>query len=515
MVRSDRRGFLIAGTGALVAGAAGAQTARTSDFGAVGVTDRSTPPDSTVALQRAIRAIESGRTGLALDLEGRAYGISAPLVATRGDFELRNGTLRALPGFRADETGSRAMIRMSNGLRRLAYDLHLDCAGVADGIHIEDAGFASRYERIRIDNFRENGFGILVDGASDQHLVALEVTQHHDPARRTGIGIWIRAGDAKLVSCVSRYAARPLLVEANTLNCTACHFYNGVPGGEGMLDTVNVEIRHGSGQAFVGCYVDKGTILLKRFDNQWIGTQLLFHTEAQHLSVLRLDCGDRRDVPWPPRFVFQGAQSTLALERGGLAFVALEASGGGSWSAAARRTAARINGSRGVPTIHDGGAMTVCRGAWTVLDAGQGRVMLEANESGLMPGGDARQGLGAPNRRWRELHVARGAVSTSDAGEKQLMDGFSAAELAVARRLVARTRRFRWREDVAGQGNAAPIQLGLTAQDVAASFEAEGLDPVHYGVLSIEEAVPGVRHLGLRYDQLLQWQMVGMLALRE
>lgn len=121
------------------------------------------------------------------------------------------------------------------------------------------------------------------------------------------------------------------------------------------------------------------------------------------------------------------------------------------------------------------------------------------------------------------VFAGTGTIDTSDAREKDWRGGLNDAELRVAKRLSKSVGVYRWNEAVARKGDDARLHCGVTAQDVMAAFEAEGLDGFRYGLLCYDEweatdaefdqngaeVVPaketGARY-GVRYDEL--WALV-------
>ena len=180
------------------------------------------------------------------------------------------------------------------------------------------------------------------------------------------------------------------------------------------------------------------------------------------------------------------------------------------------------SGAQATLTLTGGGSLDlrVPTGNINLQAAGVNRFQVAA--SGFHPAADNAYSLGYAAQRLSEVYSAGGVLTTSDARVKAEVEAPSAAETAVARRLGTLIRTFR-RTDI-GDGRR---HVGVIAQDVAAAFEAEGLDPADYAVLRHDrwDAVPEERDAGGRvtreavaagermsvdYDQLLCFALVGM-----
>lgn len=127
----------------------------------------------------------------------------------------------------------------------------------------------------------------------------------------------------------------------------------------------------------------------------------------------------------------------------------------------------------------------------------------------LTPLADNTHKLGSASLRWSEVFAGTGTINTSDSREKQQVRELAVAELAVAARLKALIRVFKFNSAVALKGDAARWHVGVLAQDVVAAFAAEGLDANHYGVLCYDEwpadpdnGVEAGSRFGVRYDEL-------------
>lgn len=138
----------------------------------------------------------------------------------------------------------------------------------------------------------------------------------------------------------------------------------------------------------------------------------------------------------------------------------------------------------------------------------------------VRPGTDNSQALGDAGYRWSVVYAGTGTINTSDARAKQQVRDLSDAEVAVAARCKKLLKAFKFNDAVELKGDDARIHFGVMAQDVAAAFEAEGLDANDYALFCYDEweASPEVidekgtvvvpareagNRYGIRYDQLL------------
>jgi len=103
------------------------------------------------------------------------------------------------------------------------------------------------------------------------------------------------------------------------------------------------------------------------------------------------------------------------------------------------------------------------------------------------PGSDGVQNCGFPSYRWDVFYGATGSINTSDARSKQDIQDLDEAERRVALAAKRLLKKYRLRDAVAKKGDAARWHFGVIAQELAAAFEDEGLDPWRYGVLCWDE----------------------------
>lgn len=139
----------------------------------------------------------------------------------------------------------------------------------------------------------------------------------------------------------------------------------------------------------------------------------------------------------------------------------------------------------------------------------------------LRPNGDLDGliNLGGASNRWNTVYAATGAINTSDARSKQQIRPLEDAERAVAIRCKGLLRAFKFNDAVNKKGDGARIHFGVVAQDLAAAFQAEGLDPHKYAMFCYDEwedewderadtkervlVNPAGNAYGVRYEELL------------
>ncbi|NIZ15176.1 tail fiber domain-containing protein [Phaeobacter sp. HF9A] len=118
---------------------------------------------------------------------------------------------------------------------------------------------------------------------------------------------------------------------------------------------------------------------------------------------------------------------------------------------------------------------------------GGGSNMRLAPDGTLRPANDGTQNLGNASYRWDVVYASTGTINTSDARSKIDIQDLDAAEHRVAVAAKSLLKKYRIRDAVAEKGDAARWHFGVIAQELAAVFEDEGLDPWRYGVLCWDE----------------------------
>lgn len=140
----------------------------------------------------------------------------------------------------------------------------------------------------------------------------------------------------------------------------------------------------------------------------------------------------------------------------------------------------------------------------------------------FLPQPDNFLNLGNGSARWATVFAGTGAINTSDAREKEQGRSLSDKERAVALKIKAGLKAFKFRDSVAAKGDGARWHFGVYAQEVAAAFASEGLDATQYAMFCYDEwaaepeelgkegsvirpAKPAGNRYGIRYDELLSF----------
>lgn len=119
----------------------------------------------------------------------------------------------------------------------------------------------------------------------------------------------------------------------------------------------------------------------------------------------------------------------------------------------------------------------------------QARILIDgsAGSYGLKPNADNGQPLGGAAFRWSVVYSATGAINTSDAREKEQGRSISDKEKAVALKIKAGLKAFKFKSSVAEKGDNARWHFGAYAQEVEAAFASEGLDAREYALFCFDE----------------------------
>jgi len=124
-------------------------------------------------------------------------------------------------------------------------------------------------------------------------------------------------------------------------------------------------------------------------------------------------------------------------------------------------------------------------GTAVALSAGTSTVLVSSGV--FQAGADNSISLGLASYRWKDIAAANPTIITSDLREKDWRGGLDETELRVAKRLAGLVGIYRWKASIAEKGESARLHAGVTVQAVMAAFEAEGLDPVRYGLICYDE----------------------------
>lgn len=132
-------------------------------------------------------------------------------------------------------------------------------------------------------------------------------------------------------------------------------------------------------------------------------------------------------------------------------------------------------------------------------------------------GGD----LGTSALKWQDVYSTTGAFNGSDANLKQDIEELSEAERRVAVAAKGLLKKYRLKQAVEEKGEQARYHFGIVAQELQAAFQAEGLDPMKYGIIAVntwyektegdekyvsktqEEGYQQVTEMSVRYSELL------------
>lgn len=302
------------------------------------------PPNNSKSVQSAINYLNITKGNKSLDGGCLPLIFSTGAVHSSGNSNILNLSVTASGDFNSVNT-EQFILKSSQGLRMDYENIRVNCSGVANGIWNATKGFYSHYKNIEVYSFRNDGYGIKIQGASDQRLTESMITGTPEASQRgTGVGVHIDAGDFKLSESIIRYANIPLRVSQNTLLATGNHFYNGSAGSKtNATNSINILVDGGSGQSFCHNYIDKGRIFLKdSFSVAFFDTKLLFNSKPQHDSVFVLYTS-KEQTAFPDSFIYDGCQSTKPLNKGKILFSTLESGRGGSWDNEARSINDEIN----------------------------------------------------------------------------------------------------------------------------------------------------------------------------
>lgn len=121
----------------------------------------------------------------------------------------------------------------------------------------------------------------------------------------------------------------------------------------------------------------------------------------------------------------------------------------------------------------------------------------------LLPLADNTHDLGSSAKRWATVYAATGAINTSDAREKSPIEPLPAGVQRAALRVAEEIGSFQWLDAIEAKGaDRARRHVGVTAQAVAAAFEAEGEDPARWALFCRDALEDSGERLALRTDQL-------------
>ena len=117
--------------------------------------------------------------------------------------------------------------------------------------------------------------------------------------------------------------------------------------------------------------------------------------------------------------------------------------------------------------------------------------------------------LGYATVRWDDIYATNGTIQTSDENEKQNIASFTTKELAVATKLSALFKTFKWKDKVIEKADKARTHSGIVAQQVKTAFASEGLDATKYGLFTshtwTNDDGKEQTRMGVRYPELFSF----------
>ena len=139
----------------------------------------------------------------------------------------------------------------------------------------------------------------------------------------------------------------------------------------------------------------------------------------------------------------------------------------------------------------------------------------------LQPGSDNLKNLGQSFARWATVYAGTGTINTSDQREKMDERSLSEVEKAVALKIKGMMKAFRFKDAVEKKGDKARIHFGAMAQDVAAAFSSEGLDPHNYALFcydkwdAYDEIIPAEYESRLYVDEVTSEEITKEVLVKE
>lgn len=137
-------------------------------------------------------------------------------------------------------------------------------------------------------------------------------------------------------------------------------------------------------------------------------------------------------------------------------------------------------------------------GAWYLIDTTNSvypfsiaaSTMVATFGGNILPAVDNSKSLGNGSYRFSVVYAGTGAINTSGRDAKRNIRELSAAEKRVAARIRAGGFLYQFADAVEAKGEAlARLHFGVIAEDVAAAFTAEGLNPARYGMFCADKVV--------------------------
>lgn len=125
--------------------------------------------------------------------------------------------------------------------------------------------------------------------------------------------------------------------------------------------------------------------------------------------------------------------------------------------------------------------------------------------SGLVsPYTGASEDLGSSGNRWNNIFLVNAPNVSSDASLKTVIGSLTDTEKAVAIKIKALFKTYKYNQSIEEKGDKARIHVGVIAQEVQEAFVSEGLDPFKYSLFcqDISYEIDGKTHdgNGVTYD---------------
>ena len=125
---------------------------------------------------------------------------------------------------------------------------------------------------------------------------------------------------------------------------------------------------------------------------------------------------------------------------------------------------------------------------------GQARLFIQS-DGHVRPAISNTASIGTASYRWTTAYLQTAVNTTSDRNYKEQIADLDDAERAVAATIRGLFKKYKLKEAVAVKGENARIHVGVIAQDVAAAFVAEGLDPHRYALFCSDTWYQGVKRI--------------------
>lgn len=241
-----------------------------------GVTDDSNAIQAAIIKANAVSAlftglVPGGGVRVAVDLQGRQYGITETLPISGDGVILQNGGLKVLSTLGATDYAI-TITGEHSGVERVA----LDCGILCRGIDVE--GYHNHVQDTTVYHFKT--YGILL-GDTEARASYCNVFQWHfsdaqftNAANYTAVGIYVDSADVVIDTCVVRYCGKCIgsSADAGVTQIVDCHLYNGGAGLWTPTDPILLEWHADAGYLSVeNTYFDNGVIDLYSFNVTFLG----------------------------------------------------------------------------------------------------------------------------------------------------------------------------------------------------------------------------------------------------